>query len=52
MTSFILRRLGQMLITLVGISIISWVVNTQAPGRPIALTMDPKVAPKVIEQMR
>ena len=51
MTSFLLRRLGQMLITLVGISIISWVVITQAPGSPIALTMDPKVSPKVIEQM-
>ena len=51
MTSFILRRLGQMLITLVGISIISWVVITQAPGSPIALTMDPKASPKVIEQM-
>jgi peptide/nickel transport system permease protein len=52
MTSFILRRLGQMFITLVGISIISWVVITQAPGSPIALTMDPKVSPKVIEQMK
>ena len=51
MTSFILRRLGQMLVTLVGISILSWVVITQAPGSPIALTMDPKVSPKVIEQM-
>jgi len=40
-----------MLITLVGISIISWVVITQAPGSPIALTMDPKVSPKIIEQM-
>ena len=40
-----------MLITLVGISIISWVVITQAPGSPIALNMDPKVSPKVIEQM-
>jgi peptide/nickel transport system permease protein len=51
MASFVLRRLGQLLITLVGISIISWVVITQAPGSPIALTMDPKVSPKVIEQM-
>src|SRR4030042_996351 len=51
MTSFILRRFGQMMITLVGISIISWVVITQAPGSPIALTMDPKVSPKIIEQM-
>ena len=51
MSSFILRRLGQMLVTLVGISIISWVVITQAPGSPIALNMDPKASPKVIEQM-
>jgi peptide/nickel transport system permease protein len=41
-----------MFITLVGISIISWVVITQAPGSPIALTMDPKVSPKVVEQMK
>jgi len=51
MASFILRRLEQLLITLIGISIISWVVITQAPGSPIALTLDPKVSPKVIEQM-
>jgi ABC-type dipeptide/oligopeptide/nickel transport system permease component len=51
MASFVFRRLGQLLITLVGISIISWVVITQAPGSPIALTLDPKVSPKVIEQM-
>jgi peptide/nickel transport system permease protein len=51
MASFVLRRLGQLLITLVGISIISWVVITQAPGSPIALNMDPKASPKVIEQM-
>ncbi|HYB21941.1 MAG TPA: ABC transporter permease [Thermodesulfobacteriota bacterium] len=51
MSSFVLRRLGQMFVTLVGISIISWVVITQAPGSPIALTLDPKVSPKIIEQM-
>jgi len=51
MTSFILRRLLQMFITLIGISIISWIIITQAPGSPIALTMDPKVSPKIIEQM-
>ena len=51
MTSFILRRLLHMFITLVGISIISWIIITQAPGSPIALTMDPKVSPKIIEQM-
>jgi peptide/nickel transport system permease protein len=40
-----------MFITLVGISIISWIIITQAPVSPIALTMDPKVSPKIIEQM-
>jgi peptide/nickel transport system permease protein len=40
-----------MFITLIGISIISWIIITQAPGSPIALTMDPKVSPKIIEQM-
>jgi peptide/nickel transport system permease protein len=40
-----------MFITLVGISIISWVIITQAPGSPIALTMDPKVSPKIVAQM-
>jgi peptide/nickel transport system permease protein len=39
------------LITLFGISVISWVIITQAPGSPIALTLDPKVSPKIIEQM-
>src|SRR4030067_2807001 len=51
MASFITRRLLQLLITLIGISIISWVIITQAPGSPIALTIDPKVSPKIIEQM-
>jgi peptide/nickel transport system permease protein len=51
MASFILRRLAQMFITLVGISIISWVIITLAPGGPIGLTLDPKASPKVIEQM-
>jgi peptide/nickel transport system permease protein len=51
MASFVLRRLFQLFITLVGISIISWVIITQAPGSPIALTLDPKVSPKIIAQM-
>src|SRR4030066_2570659 len=51
MVSFILRRLSQLFITLIGISIISWIVITQAPGSPIALTMDPKVSPVIVEQM-
>jgi peptide/nickel transport system permease protein len=29
----------------------SWVIITQPPGSPIALTLDPKVSPKIIEQM-
>lgn len=51
MGSYIIRRLFYTLITLIGISIISWVIITQAPGSPIALTMDPKVSPKIIAQM-
>lgn len=51
MTQFIFRRLLYTLITLIGISILSWVIITQAPGSPIALTLDPKVSPKIIEQM-
>jgi peptide/nickel transport system permease protein len=50
-TQFVLRRLLYTLITLIGISILSWVIITQAPGSPIALTLDPKVSPKIIEQM-
>jgi peptide/nickel transport system permease protein len=51
MGSYIIRRLFYTLITLIGISIISWVIITQAPGSPIALTLDPKVSPKIIAQM-
>jgi len=51
MASFILRRFAQMFVTLVGISIISWVIITLAPGGPIGLTLDPKASPKIIEQM-
>jgi len=51
MGSYIARRLVYTLITLIGISIISWVIITQAPGSPVALTMDPKVSPKIIAQM-
>jgi peptide/nickel transport system permease protein len=40
-----------MFVTLVGISIISWVIITLAPGGPIGLTLDPKASPKIIEQM-
>jgi len=51
MASYLVRRLLYTLITLIGISLISWVIITQAPGSPIALTLDPKVSPKIIEQM-
>jgi peptide/nickel transport system permease protein len=51
MGSYLFRRLLYTLITLFGISVISWVIITQAPGSPIALTLDPKVSPKIIEQM-
>lgn len=51
MIQYLIRRLFYTFITLVGISILSWVIITQAPGSPIALTLDPKVSPKIIEQM-
>ncbi len=51
MALFLLRRLLYTFITLIGISVLSWVIITQAPGSPIALTLDPKVSPKIIEQM-
>lgn len=51
MTRFLFKRLLQLFITLIGISILSWIIITQAPGSPIALTMDPKVSPKIIEEM-
>src|SRR4030042_3386929 len=51
MAQYLLRRLLYTFITLVGISVISWMIITQAPGSPIALTLDPKVSPKIIEQM-
>ncbi len=51
MAQYLFRRLLYTLITLIGISILSWLIITQAPGSPIALTLDPKVSPKIIEQM-
>src|SRR4030042_889965 len=51
MAQYLLRRLLYTFITLVGISVISWMIITQAPGSPIALTLDPKVSPKIVEQM-
>ena len=51
MAQYLLRRLLYTFITLVGISVISWIIITQAPGSPIALTLDPKVSPKIVEQM-
>ncbi len=51
MIQYLIRRLFYTFITLVGISLLSWVIITQAPGSPIALTLDPKVSPKIIEQM-
>ncbi len=51
MGQYLIRRLLYTLITLIGISIMSWIIITQAPGSPIALTLDPKVSPKIIEQM-
>jgi hypothetical protein len=52
MVQYLLKRILYMFITLIGISVISWVIITQAPGSPVALTLDPKVSPKIIEQMK
>src|SRR4030043_131737 len=51
MARFLFRRLLYPFIPLVGISVISWMIITQAPGSPIAITLDPKVSPKIVEQM-
>lgn len=51
MARYLIRRLLYTFITLVGISVISWMIITQAPGSPIAITLDPKVSPKIVEQM-
>jgi len=51
MARYLIRRLFYTFITLVGISVISWIIITQAPGSPIAITLDPKVSPKIVEQM-
>jgi peptide/nickel transport system permease protein len=51
MHRFILRRLLQNIPILFGITVISFIIIHLAPGSPIGLTLDPKVSPKIIEQM-
>ncbi len=52
MIKYIIARLLQTIPILVGITIISFVIIHLAPGTPIGLTLNPKVSPKIIEQMK
>ncbi len=52
MTKYAIRRLIQAVPVLFGITIISFMMIHLAPGTPIGVTLDPKVSPAVIEQMR
>ncbi len=49
---FFFRRLLQCIPTLIGITIISFIIIHIAPGSPIGTTINPKVSPKVVEEMR
>ena len=52
MTKYAIRRLIQTVPVFFGITIISFMMIHLAPGTPIGVTLDPKVSPAVIEQMR
>ena len=52
MVGFIIKRLLQLIPTLFGITIISFAVIHIAPGSPVGNTLNPKVPPRVIEQMK
>ena len=52
MVRFFFRRLLQCIPTLIGITIISFIIIHIAPGSPIGMTINPKVSPKVVEEMR
>lgn len=52
MTKYAIRRLIQAVPVLFGITVLSFMMIHLAPGTPIGLTLDPKVSPAVIEQMR
>ncbi|MFH0809455.1 MAG: ABC transporter permease [Pseudomonadota bacterium] len=51
MGRFILKRLLQNVPILIGITVISFAIIHLAPGSPLGMTLDPKVSPKIIEQM-
>jgi peptide/nickel transport system permease protein len=51
-TKYAIRRLIQAVPVLIGITVLSFTMIHIAPGTPIGLTLDPKVSPAVIEQMR
>ncbi len=52
MIKYAIRRLIQTVPVFFGITIISFMMIHLAPGTPIGMTLNPKVSPAVIEQMR
>ena len=52
MKKYVLKRLLQCVPTLFGITVISFVVIHLAPGSPIGMQLNPKVSPRIVEQMR
>lgn len=52
MGNYILKRLLQCIPTLIGITVISFVIIHIAPGSPGGMQLNPKVSPKVVEEMR
>ena len=52
MGKYILKRLLQSVPTLFGITVISFVIIHMAPGSPVGMQLNPKVSPKIVEEMR
>ena len=52
MKKYIIKRLLQCIPTLFGITVISFVIIHIAPGSPVGLQLNPKVSPKIVEQMK
>lgn len=51
MVEYILRRLIGIIPVLFGITLISFAIIHIAPGTPLGMTLNPKISPKVIEEM-
>ncbi len=52
MTRFIVRRLIQSCLLLLGITLITFVISHLAPGGPTTLLEDPNILPEYVEQVR